>query len=124
MIETFLYQNFLSPLVNNLAMQWGSTQNLDEDGRKRFIFNYIRKNFSVFPKLFRIFIYLFSGLFLLSSWCFYLKSFSRLRRDKAIRLLERWRFSFVPGCSEFIQLFESLIAVSMFAVMVDTHGHE
>ena len=124
MIEAFLYRHFLSPLVMNLAIQWGSAKHLDEDKRKRFIFNYVRKNFSVFPVLFQTFIYFFCGLFLFSSWCCYLKSFSRLKSDKAIRLLEIWRFSFLPGCSEFIQLFENLIAVSMFAVIVDSYDQE
>lgn len=112
---------FLTPFIIGLSYDWFKKTELSS-GDIFFIRSYVIKSFSVFPLFFKFVFYTLGLFFLIFCPLLFCKSFSCLKPYKASLYIQKWRQSSIPGCSEFIQVFENLIALSMFAGVGDRNG--
>lgn len=115
-MRLWLDKNFIEPLLRALVYEWQSESLVCNKNRIDFIKNYIQSTLRSQPFLMSAVIHLLSLSFLFFVRCASLHSFAQLDVARALCYIQMWRDSRWPGCAQLIQLFESLIALSMFAL--------
>ncbi len=112
---TILQSRFTKPFLMALTAEWGVQYFFANESLRQKVLQYIQSTFRSLPTSMRTIIFVFCFLFLFSARCLTGKGFCAMTESEAIAHIQKWRRSYIPGCSQLIQLFENLIALSMFA---------
>lgn len=106
---------FVEPFIHAIAHEWKSQELVQEKSRLAFVKEYIQVTLRSQSWSLRFVVRALCLLFLFSVRLMFWKSFAELDASRAVRFIQSWRDSRWPGCALLVQLFENLIALSMFA---------
>lgn len=110
---------FSEPFIKALACEWRVEGLLQEKGRLEFISTYIQATLKSQPRIMSFVIQSLCVIFLLSARLMKWNSFAKMDSKQASQLIKSWRNSRWPGFSQLVQLFENLIALTLFSLGPD-----
>ncbi len=108
---------FIDPFIYALAYEWQAEKLVREKKHVSMSCAYVQSTLRSQSLALGFVIHTLCFFFLITVRLTSLQSFSKLPPQQAVRFIQRWRRSRWPGFAQLIQLFENLIALSLYSFL-------